>query len=443
MVSAARQRELAVWANGERVGTWTVDAGTHVLAYDPGWIAAPHGRPLSHSLPFGTGNAAHRGAAVRDYFENLLPDNDTIRQRVQRQFGTPDTSAFSLLRAVGRDCVGAIQLLPPGEAPPDVKRIEARPLTDAQVAQAIEAMLDGGFENAADVVGPFRISIAGAQEKTALLRHEGRWCAPLGGTPTTHILKLPLGLVGNLRYDMSASVENEWLCATILRACGLPVATAEIATFGRHRVLAVERFDRALQHHAVPWLARLPQEDFCQALGLSPARKYESDGGPGIDAIFRLLDLSTRADADKLTFLKSQLLFWMLAAVDGHAKNFSLAIEPGGRFHLTPLYDVLSAWPIVGNGAHMIHFRRLRLAMAVRGQNAHYHVHQVQARHWDALARRYVGAGAFDELIVLALGMPHALEQVESALPEAFPRRVFDTIRNGTLRMAKVFLDGV
>src|SRR5690606_17250821 len=130
-------------------------------------------------------------------------------------------------------------------------------------------------------------SIAGAQEKTGLLRHQGRWCVPLGSTPSTHIFKLPLGLVGNMRADMTGSVENEWLCLKLMAAFGIPVAEADMASFDGQPVLLVTRFDRRLADDGSWWM-RLPQEDMCQASGLPASRRYESDGGPGIARIMEL-----------------------------------------------------------------------------------------------------------------------------------------------------------
>jgi serine/threonine-protein kinase HipA len=140
----------------------------------------------------------------------------------------------------------------------------------------------------------FRISLAGAQEKTALTWHQGRWCRPHGATPTTHIFKLPMGLVGNRQADMSTSVENEWLCAQLAKAFGLPVAGCEMAQWGAQKTLVVERFDRRLAPSGQYWL-RLPQEDFCQALGLPSHLKYEADGGPGLRQLSALLRTSANA----------------------------------------------------------------------------------------------------------------------------------------------------
>ena len=288
-----------------------------------------------------------------------------------------------------------------------------------------------------------RISLAGAQEKTALLRHKNKWCRPRGATPTTHIFKLPLGLVGNMRADMSGSVENEWLCARLVSALGLQAASSEMATFGRRKVLVVERFDRSLvtSPGGRPWLARLPQEDFCQALGLPSSLKYESDGGPGVRALLRILDTSTRAESDKQSFLLTLLTFWLLAATDGHAKNFSIFLERGGGYRLTPLYDVLSAWPIVGNGPNQIAQKRVKLSMALRSKNTHYNLIEVQTRHWQALARE---AGVpFESMTQLVERIPAALDVVEAQLPPGFPEKIWRPIRAGMLAQALRFGAGL
>jgi serine/threonine-protein kinase HipA len=448
MVSFRRPRSkpedntLGVWTNGERVGSWLIADGEHRFQYDPGWPVSAAARPLSLSLPFTPGNAPHRGEVVKNFFDNLLPDSDAIRRRMRDKFLTGSTETFDLLAAVGRDCVGAVQLLPHGMEPEGFDRIDARPLDEAGVEKAIHIAITGARTLGQLDPDDFRVSIAGAQEKTALLWHDGQWMRPMGATPTTHILKLPLGLVGNMRADMSTSVENEWLCAWILSALGLPVADCEIASFGSRKVLVVERFDRKLQtpEGRPPWLARLPQEDFCQVLGVPGEKKYESDGGPGIRAVLRQLDTSSRADDDKLVFVKTQLAFWLMAATDGHAKNFSIFLERGGGFHMTPLYDVLSVWPIIGNGGNQISPRRAKLAMAIKSKNAHYHLHEIHTRHWEGLARQSGVPGAFDQMVGLVLQAPDALERVAAELPADFPQRVFEPIRVGMLAQAEQFV---
>jgi serine/threonine-protein kinase HipA len=426
---------LAIWMNGLRVGTWTQAGGTNLLQYDAVWAGSPAGRVLSLSLPFAPGNGAQRGDMVVNYFDNLLPDSDAIRARIRSRFSTASTGAFDLLTAIGRDCVGAVQLLSEGEAPAGFDRIEAEPLTDAEVERVIAASLSGARILGQKETGDFRISLAGAQEKTALLFHRGRWCRPLGETPTTHILKLPLGLVGQLQMDMQDSVENEWLCSRAMLAFGLDIAPCEIVEFGARKVLAVERFDRARE--SAGWIARLPQEDFCQALGVSGTMKYESDGGPGMRDILRVLETGARPAEDMRAFLKAQVVYWLLAATDGHAKNFSLFHEKGGRYRLTPFYDVLSAWPIIGRGAGKLDRQKIRMAMAVEGKNRHYHWGEIRARHWIEMARRSGVADMKAIIADLVARTPAVIDRVGAALPKGFPARIADTILDGLGASAK------
>jgi serine/threonine-protein kinase HipA len=426
--------------NGLRVGTWIqTNRGGDSFQYDTAWVTDPAARALSLSLPFVPGNVPHRGSIVTNFFDNLLPDSDAIRRRIRSRFATESTAAFDLLAAIGRDCVGAVQLLPEGETPERVHEIEAEPLTERAVEQAINAAVSGSrvLGHADDC--EFRISIAGAQEKTALLFHRGRWCIPRGATPTTHILKLPLGLIGNLSADMQDSIENEWLSLRLMRAFGLEVAHGEIAQFGSQKVLVVTRFDRAIQPGG--WIARLPQEDFCQALGFPSSLKYESDGGPGMRDILRVLDNSSSATDDKKAFVRAQIVFWMLAATDGHAKNFSLFHERGGAYRLTPLYDVLSAWPIVGRGRNQLDERKVKLAMAVRGRNAHWKLAEIMPRHWDAVAQ-LAGLGDARSIISdLVERTPGVLASVEKDIPRGYPAHVRDRIYEGIKRSVERLAD--
>ncbi|WP_048439984.1 type II toxin-antitoxin system HipA family toxin [Caenimonas sp. SL110] len=437
-------RTLAVWANGERVATWqAAGRGPAELRYEPSWLASPLGRPLSLSLPLAlVGNEPLRGPVVENYFHNLLPENDNIRRRLAARYAAGSQDPFDLLAAIGRDCVGAIQLLAEGISPEGFNRIEGTAMTDDDVARLLRNAAGTALPGKQDADWDFRISIAGAQEKTALLRHGNRWMAPHGATPTTHILKMPLGLVGNMQADMRTSVYNEWLCLRLLDAFGVPVAHAEIVTFADHpAVLAVERFDRRL-HESQTWITRLPQEDFCQALGISPDQKYEADGGPGILDVARILAGSERARGDLKTLLRSQILFWLMAATDGHAKNFSIHLMAGGRFHLTPLYDVLSAWPVIGKGKgkHHLPLRRVKLAMAIRGSNPHYELATIMRRHFDALAARAGWGASADDLIEELLDQVEpAIETVSHQIPNEFPQdiahAIFEGVRSQALRL--------
>ena len=160
---------LSVWMNGERVGSWFNRNGVHELVYDEQWAASPRGRPLSLSLPIVPGNVPHRGDVVRTFFENLLPDRPDVRNRIRDRFRAASSKAFDLLGEIGRDCVGAVQLLHPDEEPPIVQTIEGIPLSDDAVARHLEAA--SGLRLPGFDFEDFRISLAGAQEKTAFPSH--------------------------------------------------------------------------------------------------------------------------------------------------------------------------------------------------------------------------------------------------------------------------------
>ncbi|KAA0088382.1 type II toxin-antitoxin system HipA family toxin [Paraburkholderia sp. T12-10] len=283
-----------------------------------------------------------------------------------------------------------------------------------------------------------QLSIAGAQEKSALLWHGNRWLRPEGSTPTTHILKLPLGLVGNMRADMRSSIQNEWLCSKIVAAYGLPIANCEIGTFEDQKVLVVERFDRRLSSDG-SWFLRLPQEDMCQATGTSSNSKYEADGGPGIQQIMGILAGSEQAGVDQPNFFKAQIIFWILAATDGHAKNFSIAHLHSNRYVATPLYDVLSAHPIIGNGRNQISAPRVKLSMAVRSKNEHYAISEIRRRHWVAQGQRVtLTTEEVEEMIDSLTGMTETvIDHVAAQLPDGFPQDVSDKIFEGMRRHSK------
>lgn len=429
-------RSLAIWMNGERVGQWQHMRGKDVLTYDASWLSHAQGRPLSLSLPFLPGNAPHSGPLVTSYFDNLLPDSEAIRRRIAARYQTSGLEPFALLSAIGRDCVGAIQLLPEGEQPDDIYQIRGEALQEADIAHILRETITGSpWPAKAGASDALRLSIAGAQEKTALLWHQGGWQRPLGSTPTTHIFKLPMGLVGGMQADMRTSVENEWLCSKLIAAFGLAIADCDIASFEEQKALIVRRFDRRPASDG-RWLVRLPQEDMCQATGTPPHLKYQSDGGPGISDIMGVLANSATAREDRAAFFKAQILFWLLAATDGHAKNFSITHLPHNQFRATPLYDVLSAHPIIGSGKNQLARQDAALAMAVRGSSNYYKLDRIQRRHWIKHANTCGLSKAEADHIVQDLldTAPKVLDQLAAQLPANFPADLADAIFNGIRR---------
>jgi serine/threonine-protein kinase HipA len=392
--------------------------GAISFAYDQEWLAdTRRAMPVSLSLPLR--EERYSGAEVSAFFDNLLPDNDQIRRKVAEKVGAEGTDAFSLLNQIGRDCVGALQFVPDGNdiAPPGPP--EYLQLSNADVAEIIRNLAAAPLGVRPDGERELRISIAGAQEKTALLWNDG-WCLPRGTAPTTHILKPQLGKLPN-GLDMTLSVENEHFCLALCRAFGLDVAKSQIVDVDGVRILAIERFDRLRASDGR--LLRIPQEDFCQALSVPPTRKYNTDGGPGIRQCLSLLSGSDYAEEDRLAFLKAQVVFWLIGATDGHAKNFSLFLTPGGRYRMTPLYDIMSLQP--NYTAKQLRRNEFRLSMAV-GDNRHYGIESILPYHFleDAKA-----AGIAQEQVMEVFGSlsemtVSAFERTASSMPDGFPQHL-------------------
>lgn len=418
---------LNVFLNGRLVGRLSRQAsGAIDFEYDGAWLAWEHAFPVSLSLPLREDHFI--GDPVIAVFDNLLPDNEQIRRRLAERVRAEGYDAYSLLAAVGRDCVGALQFLPDGEDPGPVGGVSGRPVSDKDIADILGDLKRTPL--GVDESEEFRISLAGVQEKTALLYWQDKWQVPHGTTATTHILKPEIGRLPN-GIDLSQSIENEHLCMRLTAAFGLPTALTQMQDFSGKRALVVERFDRRWTRDGR--LLRLPQEDCCQALSVPPPRKYEPDGGPGIRDILELLKGSDEPEADQRLFLKAQIVFWLLGATDGHAKNFSIFLLPGGRFRLTPLYDVMSAQPNVDAG--QIRHNRMKLAMAV-GDKRHYVIDSIMPRHFlQTAASGGVSAtlvqGILDEITHDA---DRAIEAAVKDLPAGFPQAIVSSIVDGMRR---------
>ena len=421
-----KARVLQVYVGSTKVGGYSrAPDGSTLFRYDPAWLASERAFPISLSMPLS--DRPWSGATVSSFFDGLLPDNPTVRSKIASREHAESAGAFDLLTAIGRDCVGALRFVPEGVDSGDPTKMVYKPITDEEIAARLEAL--GTFPLGMDVEkDDFRISIAGMQEKTAFLNVDGKWNLPLGSTPTSHIFK-PALIKGPNGADFSDTPWNEWLCLELCLALGLEAAKARVLMFGGKPVLVVERFDRLWQNGV---LYRLPQEDTCQALGVPPTRKYQADGGPGIEDILVFLNGAVTPREDRLRFMAAQIVFWLLAAIDGHAKNFSVFLTPGG-YKLTPLYDVMSALPYPQLSPH-----KIKLAMAV-GENRHYRLKEIHSRHFYQTGQAAgLGQQDVDGLFShLRARIDGALVEVERlALEAGAPKATMTAILEGVAQKA-------
>ena len=408
---------MAFFQNGRRAGTLRRTSGGVFLDYDPDWLVREEATPASLSLPLGS--TGHGGASGRRFLDSLLPESESQRARLAVRLDAPDAHPFTLVEALGRCTAGALAFVPRGEDPGAPGAATGEPIPESE----IERLLRDLPRRPLGVDSRFRFSLAGAQRKTALLLRNGEWLRPTGFSATTHILKPQIGPL--LGADFSRSVENEFLCLEFARAFGLRTTRVRIADFGRLRALVVERFDRRWTSDGR--LFRIPHEDCLQALGGATHVKYETDGGPGMVRLLDLLRGATDPDRDRRAFLRAQIVFWLLAAIDGHAKNYSLRLLRRSEYRLAPLYDIVSVQPALADG--QLRPDEVGMALAV-GADRVTEVHRITPEHFVETGEA-AGIPASVTRSVLAdlveIRDP-AFARIRDQLPEDFPPEIREPI---------------
>jgi serine/threonine-protein kinase HipA len=322
-------RALSVWWDGTIVGTLQVNQhGQMRFAYGPEWLADATRRPISFSLP--KREQPFKQSQCRPFFAGLLPE-ESQRDMIAGALGISKGNDFAFLDALGGDVAGALSLWPEGVVPPPPEPTTTpRPLSDDELVELLEMLpkrpLLAGREG-------LRLSLAGAQTKLPVIVVDDRVALPAPGQPTTHILKPAIA-----RFPHTT--ENEALVMMLAAAVGLPVAPVVARTVGGRPYLLVTRYDRRFD--ASGRAHRLHQEDFCQALGIPPERKYAVEGGPTFKTGFDLLRRATTVPAVAVLALLDAAIFNLIVGnADAHGKNFSLLYQAAG-VTLAPFYDLLA-----------------------------------------------------------------------------------------------------
>lgn len=384
--------ELAVWLFAKQVGTLSLVDGRLSFAYHPNWLASPDAVALSGSLPLQA--APFDDIRTRPFFAGLLPEGH-LRRLIAQHFQVSTQNDFALLDAIGGECAGAVTLLPKDAAPQIAGAGEVSWLDDQRLSAILDELPRRPMLAGQDGL---RLSLAGAQDKLPVVFDGQRIGLPLGGQPSTHILKPPIHALEN-------TVLNEGFCLALAQAMKLPSAEARIHQAGDRRFLLVARYDR--QRDAQGNLIRLHQEDFCQALGVVPEVKYQNEGGPDLKACFDLLRRVTRPSAPQVLRLLDYVVFNALVGNhDAHAKNFSLLFAPPSSRAaptLAPLYDVLST----------AIYPSLTPKMAMK-LGSKYQFSEVQLRHWEQFAEAAGLARAQTRKRIL--GMAQALPRAARTL---------------------------
>jgi serine/threonine-protein kinase HipA len=320
--------ELAVWLYGDQVATIDSDRRGPRLTYTPTALERYElGTPLL-TLALPVSPRPFPQGLVRSYLDGLLPEGEA-RTNIARDVGESPNNTFGLIRALGRDCAGAVVIQsiedPP---PPTATTTTAEPLSPDEIEDLVRNLRSAPL----GAGGRVRISLAGVQEKLVLTRMpNGAWGRPVDGTPSTHILKPEVA-------QFPLTVENEAFCMRVAKHLGLDVANVETTEIAGRKLIVVERYDRDISANGT--VTRIHQEDFCQALGIPPEMKYQEDGGPSLARIAGIL--ATVAAPDSLGRLLAAVVVNVLVGnSDAHAKNFSLLHGRSGALRLTPSYDLL------------------------------------------------------------------------------------------------------
>ncbi|MFN4282342.1 MAG: type II toxin-antitoxin system HipA family toxin [Alphaproteobacteria bacterium] len=384
-------RELEVYFERRLVGTLVQDdSGQLRFTYHETWLADPASIPISWSLPLRSEPFNHR--ETRPFFAGLLPEAEK-RELVARALGVSDRNDFALLDRIGGECAGAVTLLHSGETPPPVpKEADYRLLDDGELKRILDVLPDRPL--LAGEAG-VRLSLAGAQDKLPVLVVDGRIALPLHGAPSTHILKPPIR-----RFE--DTVFNERFCLALAKAVGLNAVSVETRSVGDRPFLLVARYDRVRGGDGA--VRRLHQEDFCQALGIVPELKYQTEGGPNLHQCFDLVrNAVARPVLDLACLLDAVLFNLFIGNRDAHGKNYSLLFVDEG-LQLAPLYDVVSTDVYPGLSP--------RLAMKIGDKDE---TGAIYPRHWERFAKE---AGlAFPQvrrrLLDLAQALPEAARDVQ------------------------------
>lgn len=387
------KRILDVYLLGETAGTLEQDEhGSMRFTYSPEWLVQTGAIPLSHSLPLreeGFGRNESRG-----FFAGILPEQRQ-REVIAKNLGVSAGNDFALLDRIGGECAGAVTFLRRGQEPLEQKE-EYRTLSAGELAEILRALprrpLMAGDEGV-------RLSLAGAQEKLAIHRSPQGISTPLGGAPSTHILKPAIERFEGL-------VHNEAFCMRLARVIGLTVAPVEVGNIEGIDYLLVERYDRHWKSDEEPMgqkLKRIHQEDFCQALGIVPERKYQNEGGPSLKESFALLrECSSSPVLDLNALLDAVIFNALIGNHDAHGKNFSL-IYSGGKTRMAPLYDLLCTtfYPELST----------KMAMKVGGE---YDSRKLTGANWERMAEE----SGLNKLMVKRRVLEMA-EQIRQKLPDA------------------------
>lgn len=381
-------KTLSAYLYGKHVGTFLERADQRVVfSYSRGWVsAAAEGKAHALSVSMPIQDAEFAPDVVEAFIAGLLPDSVAHRKLLAQQLDIlDDPSDFAFLSKLGRDCAGAITVIPSSERLGHDEAPSYEILSEVELEEYIRTLPQRPL--LVDEDDGVLLSLAGVNDKAAVVVVKGQVALPHYGFPTTHILKPDIA-------GLPESIRVEHFCLQLAKACGLVVPKSKIMKAGDQVFMQMSRYDRMLvAKEEGQELVRLHQEDFCQALAQFPARKYERHGGPSWKDCFSLMRLTEDPVASTNDLLGRAIFQYLVGNPDAHAKNYSLLYRKNGAIRLAPFYDLNNA------AAFRANFKKVKplMAMAIGGE---FNRDEVSLSNWKVFAKE---CGISSRLVVRRL----------------------------------------
>ena len=348
---------LNVYLNNDFVGILSKDDnGGICFQYDKNAKSQ-----LSLSLPIR--EEVYLNKDCKGFFNGLLPESEHVRISIGKKYGINPKNDFSLLNAIGYDCAGAVAFFEDeSENLKEYYEIKGNVLSDDEFEKYIKELPKKPLALGSDK----RLSLAGAQDKTAIVIINGNVAIPKDNVPSTHIVKPAIN-------GLSETIENEYLCMKVAEKLGIQIPYIKICQANNTQYLLIERYDRKINDGKIK---RIHQEDFCQASNIASAYKYQAEGGVDFKRCIEILKRTTRPAVSIKQFVELMIFNYLIGNNDAHGKNFSILHYDNGEIVFAPAYDILctSVYPELSS----------KMAMKIGG---YYESDKIYLRHFERMAK--------------------------------------------------------
>ena len=408
---------LKVFLNDKHIGILEKDGNGGVIFQ----YSTNADRILSLSLPIQ--NEPFDNKKCRGFFNGLLPESEHTRIAIGKKYGINPKNDFSILRAIGYDCAGAVSFFDssdkqtPSKYLQETYEIDYTPLSEDALEKFINELPQKPL---ATGVEDMRLSLAGAQDKTSVIVVDGQIGIPKSNVPTSHILKPAIN-----RFN--ETIENEFICIKTAEKLGIKVPDVKIGYANKTKYFLIQRYDREIINNKIK---RIHQEDFCQASNIPSAYKYQAEGGVDFKRCFEILRTASQPAVSINRFIQLVIFNYLIGNNYAHGKNFSILHYDTGEIKFAPAYDILCSqvYPELSN----------KMAMKIGG---HYKHDEISLRHFEKLANENdISFTQLKKVIKKQCeNLPIIVESVISSLDNKIGKDILSVVQKNCTKMLKEF----